>query len=263
MRQPILLLVLLSAGCVRTGPVGTAPQKVGRIDLLQTEGQAGSLTTWNAQASAEFLTDPCSYQVVGLCMIISCPPPGIDGGVTADAGSPADVGPIAIAEPGTTIILEPRGDGSYTPAKAAGGSSPVFMPGTAVTVQGQGGIVPSFITMVRVPSDLTILAPISFTQPIDRGSDLLVSWTGASSDSVEVVLTSGRTTLRCDFDGEPGQNTIPSTALLLMPVGQGTMTASAFNRTQVIDADWGIVATASTPGQESPGTGYEVFYTLP
>lgn len=266
MREPLIFLVILSAGCIRTGPVSTAPQKVGRIDLLQTEGYAGQLASWSAQATAEFGADSCQYQVVGLCTITACPPPGSDAGVP-DAGGPADVGPIAITAPGTTITLMPRGDGTYSPAQAAGGGSPVFKPGTAVTVQGKGGIVPAFVTTVQVPSALTLLGPTpppktSGPLPLDRGSDLLVSWGGAAQDSVEVVLDSGSAVLRCDFDGEPGSNTIPAAALLLLPSGPGLMSATAFDRTQVIDTDWGIVATVSTTGNDSQNQLYEVPYTI-
>lgn len=249
----------LVAGCVKTGPVEQTSHKVGHVDVVQTETLIGKIPSWSANMTAAFYVDPCDYQLVGLCTVSRCPGP-TDGGLP-DAGAPADPGPIHVSVPGTALTLMPAGDGSYLGAEAGGGGSPVFPAKGAIEVRAEGAILPSFTLEVPVPATATVLSPISFPGPVDRASNLNISWSGLTGDSMEVELWSGdeqapAALLRCQFPGAESSQ-IPSAALSLMPPGPGGLRLRSLNSASVLDGDYGVTATVATFALDNNGEVYQ------
>ncbi|HEY7958048.1 MAG TPA: hypothetical protein VII38_22260 [Polyangia bacterium] len=250
----------LVAGCVMTGPVEQSPHKVGHVDVVQSENMIGMIPSWSAEMSADFYVDPCQYQLIGLCTLSRCPAPGTDGGVP-DAGAPADPGPIHISVPGTALTLMPAGDGSYLTAEAGGGGLPVFAAKGAIEVKADGAILPSFTLEVPVPATATVLSPISFPHAVDRASNLNVSWSGLTGDTMEVEVWSGDeqapvALLRCELPGGESSQ-IPSAALSLLPPGPGGLRMRSLNTASVLDGDYGVTATVATMALDNNGDVYE------
>lgn len=258
------VLACALAGCTVTG-TAPGPHKIGQIEVLQSETMIGSLPSFSATFSADFFVDTCQYQQIGLCVVSTCPLNPPDGGV--DAGGPADPGPIKVSVPGTVVTLMPKGDGSYLTSQAGGGGQEVFGAGEGVQVQAAGAILPGFNTTVGVPGTATVLSPIAFPNPVDRYSDLNVSWIGLSGDTAEVDLWSGfedapTAMVRCSFPGGAGTNMVPSTALALLPAGPGGMRLRSLNLGHATAGDYPVVITIATDAIDNMGYVYDQALTL-
>jgi hypothetical protein len=148
------------------------------------------------------------------------PPPDPDAGATA-----------------MPLILVPSIDGHYERITTFLASLPA-----TIAARANGGAVPAFDAEVAVPR-VTVVAPpaSSVPVPLDRASDLVVSWSGATGEVVASVLQApsggtGSVAIECTFAAGAGTGTIPADALAaLRPAAPAALRIAARTR-RILDA---------------------------
>jgi hypothetical protein len=93
---------------------------------------------------------------------------------------------------------------------------------------------------------------------IARGSDLTVTWTGASAGNVVVEiagLSKGTVAiLDCEFAVAPQAGVVPTAALAMLPAGMGSIGIGASSQAVVTDGDYSITLLAETGAVATDGT---------
>jgi len=134
--------------------------------------------------------------------------------------------------------------------------SPTLTQGT-YTIAGTGGPdIGAFTASVNLPGNLTWSNRDTIADPIPRGSDLNITWTGGSTGLVTIAgmalaqtggtlqdaIYSG-TLFTCTAQASAGSFTVPSSVLQQLPVVSGDMTSGSFGILSV------VAAPDSTKGQ--------------
>jgi hypothetical protein len=227
-----------------TGPIDAGPQyfRTGSVSLTQTKTSALTYSVSGFASFAQVLegtagSTTCTTSAVNAaCSLTVCTAPvAVDAGDAGDAGDAAvdaavpeapQAGVITLTDTTTAfpaaITLTPNSTtGLYAPFSA---SAKQFAGADSIGFTAGGGTVGAFTNTVTAPADLTSTTPAlsstTFSFPaFSRGSDLAVSWVGATQgSSVTVTLldtpkpaTGASKTLSCKFDGFGGSGTVPST----------------------------------------------------
>lgn len=137
----------------------------------------------------------------------------------------------ATGGPNMGVVTATGNLGSLVAAPDANGHYPVasdmrlFDPGQTVTVTAPGGALPAINETFTAQPDIMVTSPIEPT--INRGTPMVVTWTGGGTGTVHVTLGAIRGALRhqfrCTFPASAGTGTVPSEVLKTVPVGSSEL----------------------------------------
>jgi hypothetical protein len=156
----------------------------------------------------------CTYQTVGPCLVSTCDLSGAGGG----GPTQPHAGNITLTGGLRDVTLTPDANGRYPSDSAA---TTLFNSGSTVAFAAAGDTIPSFSANLSAPPGVTWGTPdlSSHAITIDTTSDLSLTWSGATSDLVEIAvggMTAGvdLVSALCSYDANAGSGTIPSTNVL-------------------------------------------------
>ena len=169
---------------------------------------------------------PPTVTTMGACSATVIPtPPDNDAGLPA-ARSGLNAGTITLGGSGmptsALLMYGPfMGQPGLSGYAQVEGSTKIFTGGDTMTLSGAGGPdLPAFATQTLVaPTEVVITAPVcGGTCPdLDRTTDLVVTWTGASAGKVvvtfETIADAQVVILECSFDPAAGTGTVPAALL--------------------------------------------------
>jgi hypothetical protein len=179
------------------------------------------------------------YQMNG-CRIRSC---GTGPHCSREPPPPAPrsfgAGTLTVARPaGSPLALSPPAGGAYAPVRAVG---KLGAAGALVTVDGAGGIVPSFHAAAPIPEPFELAEP-----SVSRGQPIRLRWKPGPTGQVEAAVTSlfkpdmswTETTATCVAPATVGELALPSppfpinqVSLRVRRLGTAVVAAGAFNVT--------------------------------
>jgi hypothetical protein len=224
----------VDSGMGMGGDGGIASGGQGDVIIAQDLFISGNTRSFSYDISATFFTPPmppCTMTISGECQFVSCP-----ANVMASYVSAGDI-TVSGGRLPQAISLMPdaarRYQGSTGQTAGFASSADLFH----IVAQGAAGGVPAFDEMIAAPSTATITAPLFIdgqTMTINRGSDLTVTWThdAQASGMLQVGLegpsgpSSPLEALSCQYPIVQGAATIPSAALMMIGMGQGTILIS-------------------------------------
>jgi hypothetical protein len=261
LRSSITALCLVAvAACGPSGPSNT-PQRAGGVNIVALSGMIAGMTLASTSVSAGFVeapagaAAPCTTRTEGACTITQCMAASADAGAPdPDAGmvnSARSAGVITVSGGGQMVQLTPMANGTY-PTDTQRMS--VFAPGTELTVSAAGDAmgVAAFTGTVTMPGPIMVTAPtISLTAPttIARAQPLMVTWTGGTTGKVSVVMASnasGGASVSCTYDATAGSGTVPATALMALPMGDGTIAIGGSSTREQTAGGFNVTLTASS-----------------
>lgn len=188
--------------------------------------------------AALFSENPCNTAWVGPCVLTTCPTPPNDGGLPPNT----HVGTITVSGGQLTapMLLEPNPTtGAYRGMFNVNGA--LFAPGDTVTFETALG---STSTNLTAPSTIAVTAPVlTDSMVINRGSDLVFTWTSADAAPVGDVVVSGVSfgsapgaqSMACSFPVSAGTGMVPAAAFQAFRVGSANIGVST-QSAAVIDA---------------------------
>jgi len=212
---------------------GTANVNSAVVAIIQQTPPNGT-----ASSSANVFIGPLSsadfgkgyeYASQGSCIIV----PPQQGSFTS-LGQPQDAGTIQLAGPSGNLNL---GEGGNYQAQLPAGS---VTPGT-YTFTGSGGKdVGSFMVAVNLQAPLTLTNRAALAS-ITRSQDAAVTWSGGFSNGDVQVNGAvggqyGTVRFYCHAPSSAGQLTIPSSILLAMPPGGGSLDVTNTTAPQAVSA---------------------------
>ena len=212
----------------------------GLAELLSIHaGGANSLTFAVAGALGSSLFGKgYEYASQGSCTIV---PP--EQGSFEKFLSPLNAGTIQLSGPGLQLNLG-GGPGIY---QAQGFTA---APG-AYTFTGSGGDIGSTKVTLNVPAPTFVATNQAALSSITRSQDLTVTWRGGfPNGTVQIAGSVGAPALKflCYAPSSAGQFVVPSSILLAMPAGPGSLTVSNITAAQSISAtglDVGLAGAAA------------------
>lgn len=153
-------------------------------------------------------------------------------------------GTISVTGAGSYSLV-PRGDGTY---EGVFQQQSLWTGGETLSVSATGAGIAAFQGTVRAPREVTatgsVPPPAADTWNIPRGTDLMVTWTGATEETVKIIVGSVETQdpveVECLFPGAAGSGTVPSSLMLLLPTGTGTFTMFSQHVTRLTAGDWSV-----------------------
>jgi hypothetical protein len=209
---------------------------------------SASIRMCKADASFAYLRTDCVTSSTGPCERVACPASDPDAAVPQvfQAGS------IALTGGKEMVTLTPSADNTY---KTVLGGTYLWDGDETLTVQAQGGDVPTFAASVTAPSAVTITAPTfpahSASYSIDRNHPPVFQWTGGAGAKVSIAMATAGTDMShwvsCRFDATLGTGQIPAAALADLSVGQGKLSISSVAQKEVDAGDFVVTINAVYP----------------
>lgn len=194
------------------------------IDAIEVGGVAAGFRPFAEPEPADVIA------TFGACTVSAVAPDGalFPDEPTLDAGAVS----VRVGADAWQLVIEATDDGPRYVSDAPEGLDEFFAGGDRVEASAAGGAdVPAFAAIVVAPDEPVITAP-SWT-PLggahDRGTDLLVAWSGADSGAdvfvniLPVTLfpnpgVAEGNTITCRV-ADSGQTTVPADALAMLPEG--------------------------------------------
>jgi hypothetical protein len=248
-------------GAVDAGPTTNAAH-VGTVNFIQyTNPMYWSATGYFISNADVSTVDPaaagCTTDMSGSCSYKSCM--AIDSGV-APLPTYVSAGSITVSGgsiPSGTVLTKDDG-GIYS--MMAVGMDVVVKNGDTITVSATGGDVPAFtaLKVVAAPSYMLTSPPCSTDcGPLDRTTDLPVTWTGLNDGKIHITLFTASggpsQTIACDFPASDGKGTIPTSLLSKLPsTGSVGVNVESLNDAQTVPGDYGV--TLHFQGDNTGGT---------
>jgi hypothetical protein len=251
---------------------GVLTENQGEVDFYaagpQVDGGATGLPSIRATFETLVVNDPdagaaCTQGAAGDCSWISCPagtPLGyttqyVTAGTVTVTGATAPI--VVVPTAGDAGPYGPEYDWSATPGGAT------FGPGSTLNVAASGDTVPPFLASVTMPDLLTVTSPtpdFSDTVTVFQSKDLPVTWTGATSGTIQVSMLQSSTAVNiqmvCQFPASAGSRTIPAATLSNLALGgmspfSPTVTGIDIivsNSAQAMPPGWTIKVFGISPG---------------
>lgn len=257
-------------GASADGGGGTTTTKKGQIIVSQTTTIAANNAYYSSYATAYFYAyDPnslggsqCTITTSGSCTVTEC---NLSGGSATDGGVGVapNAGTLTITGgqiAGAMTLTPTNTNGSYTVPVL---QSRIFTPGATLGVSATGGTVPAFSgKTVQAPADLTVVAPAFDSQnrtSLSRAGALSVAWSGASTGSVQVALTTSQQYVRsvsavCTFSAAGGGAQVPAAVMGKLDRANnttvyGSMTITPVQETAFQSGGWDITFRAQGTGK--------------
>jgi hypothetical protein len=238
-----------------------------------TGGPYGIVALWEARSSAlnragasadlrpEPLLDP---PMLDRCTVVTVAP-------TQPPAAPAslDAGPITITGALRPVTLAwsaaLAGGRGYASNLDAELEQILPAPGALVTATAAGGAdVPGFAVSVGTPAPVVISAPSSsFFDSVDHTASLPVRWNAADGETTVISLNvidgqyqpAAGDAVVCTLSGDPGQFTVPASAMSRLPTGNGYRVIVGVTRVRSATAnvaDGQVMFTVSASGAVYP-----------
>jgi uncharacterized protein (TIGR03437 family) len=219
----------------------------GLITLVSVGTGPGSQIGLAGALSSSYFGQGYEYVSEGSCTII---PP--DQGPLTNAVAELDAGTIQLTGPNGTISLG-SGPGVYqyhfTNAPPAG----------AYTFSGSGGKdIGSFQVSLNVPAPTFNVTNEAALASVTRAQGAKVTWSGGFANGfVEIVGSGGAPAVKflCLAPTSAGQFTVPSSILLAVPPGPGSISVNEGTAVQTISASGLDVGLASGGDNDTPKVG--------
>lgn len=210
---------------------GNGSTVVGNISVVQNTSLTNAIVSFGKTTTKA--SGSCTTSAMGSCNIVVCPAANADAGLpmqitTPNAGTVTLAGGTAGADTMITVPYGSIGDAGVMGYPSVRIMSEFYKPGDMITATGAGGAdLPAFAAQtVPAPSDVTVTSPVcamTMCPDVDRSMDMVVTWTGGGAGDVDVAveMDSDTTTVgvSCTFPASSGTGTIPTAALMMLPVG--------------------------------------------
>jgi hypothetical protein len=242
---------------------GGASMGAGSVTISQTSFMAAGMTFTSHTLSANFTATGtsaanCTPTTAGMCIIIECAAgtrfPSVSGGnITVSGGM--------LAQP---VTLMPDGANTYQPNAGQGA---IFAAGDMFHIVSQGAAngVPMFDQMVTAPTTATVMMPTFMTgHPVtlNRATDLMVAWMhdGNPVGKLNVGLVgpvggnAPTTVIACRFPVGDASATIPSSTLMHLMPGTGSISISTNDPVDIMPGGFQLELTASSFASAPGGT---------
>jgi hypothetical protein len=167
------------------------------------------------------------------------------GGPPFDAGALPSAGTITITggSISPSFVLNPTGAGG--PYATVSAQKQSFNAGDTLSVTATGGQVPAFSgKTVTAPGEITLTAPMFDAigqTSFSRATPLAVTWTGASSGSILVLLTTSQPNVRavevaCIYPAPTGSASVPAAVLGMIDKADGKTISGRLGVQPIVDA---------------------------
>lgn len=171
--------------------------------------------------------------LMGTCRLRTCLMPD-------DATGGPNMGDVTVTGNLGSLVATPDANGHYPIVS----DMLLFDPGQTVTVTAPGGAIPAISETFTAQPDVVVTSPIE--QTINRGTPMVVTWTGGGTGTVHATLDATRGALRyefrCEFQASAGTGTVPSEVLKTIPVGSSVLlVAGSEHRPLPTDASVSLV----------------------
>lgn len=241
-----------SGGASTSGTGGASGRRLATVNIVSGPESAAMLHSFSAKAGFSFAPDGSdavyTASTVGACEIRLFTMSTIQG-----TQSKVDAGVITITGGKVPVTLTP--DAMSTYPGVTDPANDLFDGGDTLTIKAAGGTVPAFkadvITSVGVDITLPVEPANKGPLPVDRTSDLLVTWNNGGPGDVFMFFNDGLgTRVFCTFSSAAGKGTVPKAALgALSPNAKGSFGVGAATLKTVTAGAWSIpilVTSAST-----------------
>lgn len=226
------------------GP-GTPVLQNALVSIARTAIDGGSPPS--ASASAQFAPvaagDSERWTFDGCTVTRSNPLAPAPAYVNAGSVSVSSTAPVAL-----DISIPRNPAGNYS---VSGLSPSTWVAGATYTVTATGADVPAFTQAIRMPAHATLVTPVLVPAPgtrltLDRSTPLILTWSGASSDDVELWILQasidGAVVIDCIFPASAGSAEISTRVLSQFAPGPSPaiLMFSAVAKTEVAVGDWNV-----------------------
>jgi hypothetical protein len=218
--QMALALAAFSAGCGSSDGAGGTPRAVHGINArselisggsvmlllgnpLSSSGQDDSMTSLLFY-DPEAPPGECRDQLLDGCRVSVCD--GVDMNLS---GKLLSAGSVTLSTATGNVTLTRTSENRYS-------SAGEWQSGDRVGISATGADVPSFESEIQIPERLVVLAPVFLQNndfDLNPGAPLELSWAGAGSASVKVVLmqaglTANPVNIVCEFPAADARATV-------------------------------------------------------
>ena len=244
----------LTVGVLGVSKIATTTTALGQTISMQTESASGAFIRYTVDSVS---TAGFALQQNGACYVYKLSGTTTQISQGTGTSTPLDAGPqLTLNGPNANnIALKPLTSEKFYDASLyssgfpnplgggniGGTGSPTIVQGT-YTISGPGGAdVGKFTASTDVPGDFTWTNESSISDPIARGSDLPITWTGGGSGMVTMTgtgysqtggtgadATYDATTFICTAQATAGSFTIPTSVLQQVPVVSSDPTSGSF-----------------------------------
>jgi hypothetical protein len=243
--------LLLATGCGGAELEASNPGPlVGTVGVFLFREAGDTTRPFETVLTASFDTgssrESCTEVQFGACTRKDCTWDSAD----LQAAASPHAGRITASSDGRTMVVQPQAEGPY---RSRFEPIALWEPGRSVLVEAEGDQIPGFSVEMVGPSETLIVAPPPPTATssliADRGEGLLITWQETSAGEMHAFLSvqNGHSSglISCRYPGESGGDLIPgellsdfnpqgSTMRLTLGIGRSTFINSGGSSIEVV-----------------------------